>query len=214
MGNFDRGGKKGGGFNKGGFGGKPDFQKKSWGNDNDRDRQMFSAKCSDCGKNCEVPFRPTNGKPVRCTDCFSASRENEFDGGRPSFNDRAPRREFNNDRPAFRPQLDRPAFAPANTGSSDDTKKTLAEISTKLDRLVTAIESMTSSTKSVASTKTAETVAPKTEAKAEGKKVAAKKVEVKKSPATVVAKVAPKAAEKKAAPAKKVAAKKAAPKKK
>ena len=31
---------------------------------------MHKATCSDCGKNCEVPFRPTSGKPVYCNDCF------------------------------------------------------------------------------------------------------------------------------------------------
>ena len=31
---------------------------------------MFKAVCSDCGAECEVPFEPTEGKPVRCQDCF------------------------------------------------------------------------------------------------------------------------------------------------
>lgn len=31
---------------------------------------MHKAICSDCGKDCEVPFRPTSGKPVYCKDCF------------------------------------------------------------------------------------------------------------------------------------------------
>lgn len=33
-------------------------------------RQMFKATCSDCGKECEVPFKPTEGKPVYCKDCY------------------------------------------------------------------------------------------------------------------------------------------------
>ncbi|MFH0808335.1 MAG: CxxC-x17-CxxC domain-containing protein [archaeon] len=40
----------------------------------DRPREMHKATCSDCGKACEVPFKPTQGKPVRCKDCFSSSR--------------------------------------------------------------------------------------------------------------------------------------------
>ena len=32
--------------------------------------QMHKTICSDCGKGCEVPFRPTNEKPVYCNDCF------------------------------------------------------------------------------------------------------------------------------------------------
>jgi len=36
----------------------------------DRPRQYHKAKCSDCGKDCEVPFRPTQGKPVYCRECY------------------------------------------------------------------------------------------------------------------------------------------------
>ena len=31
---------------------------------------MFKATCSNCGKECEVPFKPTGSKPVYCRDCF------------------------------------------------------------------------------------------------------------------------------------------------
>jgi CxxC-x17-CxxC domain-containing protein len=37
-------------------------------------REMFSATCSNCGREAQVPFRPTNGKPVYCNDCFAARR--------------------------------------------------------------------------------------------------------------------------------------------
>ena len=37
------------------------------------DRQMWKAVCSKCGKDCEVPFEPTEGKPVMCMDCYKAS---------------------------------------------------------------------------------------------------------------------------------------------
>jgi CxxC-x17-CxxC domain-containing protein len=47
------------------------------------DREMHKATCSDCGAQCEVPFKPTEGKPVRCKDCFRKSRpERSFGGGR------------------------------------------------------------------------------------------------------------------------------------
>ncbi len=39
-------------------------------------REMFAATCSKCGKETEVPFRPTNGKPVYCSDCFRSVRGN------------------------------------------------------------------------------------------------------------------------------------------
>jgi CxxC-x17-CxxC domain-containing protein len=37
-------------------------------------REMHQAKCSDCGKDCEVPFKPTEGRPVYCRDCFQKHR--------------------------------------------------------------------------------------------------------------------------------------------
>ncbi|MFW5846850.1 MAG: CxxC-x17-CxxC domain-containing protein [Nanoarchaeota archaeon] len=48
------------------------------------DREMHKATCTDCGKQCEVPFKPTPGKPVRCSDCFkkSSPRRNNFGGNR------------------------------------------------------------------------------------------------------------------------------------
>jgi CxxC-x17-CxxC domain-containing protein len=33
-------------------------------------RQMFPAKCAQCGKETEVPFQPRGDKPVYCSDCF------------------------------------------------------------------------------------------------------------------------------------------------
>ena len=37
-------------------------------------RQMFKATCSDCGKECEVPFKPTEGRPIYCRECFQKHR--------------------------------------------------------------------------------------------------------------------------------------------
>ena len=37
-------------------------------------REMFEATCSSCGKEAQVPFRPTSGKPVYCSDCFQNHR--------------------------------------------------------------------------------------------------------------------------------------------
>ena len=37
-------------------------------------REMFSAVCVECGKECQVPFKPTEGKPVYCSECFAARR--------------------------------------------------------------------------------------------------------------------------------------------
>jgi CxxC-x17-CxxC domain-containing protein len=39
-----------------------------------RPREMYKAICSDCGKECEVPFKPTEGRPVYCRDCWQKHR--------------------------------------------------------------------------------------------------------------------------------------------
>ena len=55
------------------------------------DRDMHKATCSDCGAECEVPFEPTEGKPVYCKDCFMKRKpKRNFGGNRRNFggNDR------------------------------------------------------------------------------------------------------------------------------
>ncbi|UUX93535.1 CxxC-x17-CxxC domain-containing protein [Methanoplanus endosymbiosus] len=37
-------------------------------------REMHKTTCSDCGKECEVPFVPTEGRPVYCNECFPKHR--------------------------------------------------------------------------------------------------------------------------------------------
>ena len=63
-----RGGNRSGG-NRGGFGGNDGFNR-SFG-----PREMHKAICSDCKQECEVPFKPTEGKPVYCRDCFSRHKK-------------------------------------------------------------------------------------------------------------------------------------------
>ena len=47
-----------GDFNRGGFG----------------SREMHKATCAECGNECEVPFKPTEGKPVYCQECYRKKR--------------------------------------------------------------------------------------------------------------------------------------------
>ena len=37
-------------------------------------REMFAAVCVECGKECQVPFKPTEGKAVFCSECFAAKK--------------------------------------------------------------------------------------------------------------------------------------------
>ncbi len=41
------------------------------------DRQMHDAICNKCGKNCQVPFKPTAGKDIFCSECFEQSGGNK-----------------------------------------------------------------------------------------------------------------------------------------
>jgi CxxC-x17-CxxC domain-containing protein len=43
-------------------------------------REMFSATCSSCGKEAQVPFRPSGEKPVYCSDCFQQQRGSQSAG--------------------------------------------------------------------------------------------------------------------------------------
>ncbi|MFO8132352.1 MAG: CxxC-x17-CxxC domain-containing protein [Thermoplasmatota archaeon] len=46
-------------------------EERSGGYRNRGPREMHKATCADCGKETEVPFKPTQGRPVYCRDCFS-----------------------------------------------------------------------------------------------------------------------------------------------
>jgi len=71
------GGYSAGGYSSGGGGGAGGGYGGGGGGGGFRDRgprEMFSATCSSCGREAQVPFRPTSGKPVYCSDCFRSQR--------------------------------------------------------------------------------------------------------------------------------------------
>ncbi len=59
MGQFGRSG--GGGFRRDNF--------------NQGPREMHKAICADCKQDCEVPFKPTEGKPVYCKECYAKHKK-------------------------------------------------------------------------------------------------------------------------------------------
>ncbi|MFA5080813.1 MAG: CxxC-x17-CxxC domain-containing protein [Candidatus Paceibacterota bacterium] len=94
MKNFDKVARQGRNnrFGDGNFRG--DFSKKNF---DDRERpQMYAAICSDCNKKCEVPFKPSEDKPVYCSRCFSIREET-------SFSDKS--RGGNRERPKFQEKV-------------------------------------------------------------------------------------------------------------
>lgn len=62
----------GGGYNDGGYssGGGYGRSNSGGGGYNSAPRQLYPAVCSECGRETEVPFNPTPGKPVYCRECF------------------------------------------------------------------------------------------------------------------------------------------------
>ena len=65
----------GGGYSAGGAGSYGGGGGGGGGGYRDRGpREMFAATCSNCGREAQVPFRPTSGKPVYCSDCFRSMR--------------------------------------------------------------------------------------------------------------------------------------------
>lgn len=53
-------------------------------------KMQFKAICAECGQTCGVPFKPSGGRPVYCSECFS--KQQEQDGEEPRSH--KPRREF------------------------------------------------------------------------------------------------------------------------
>ena len=51
---------------QGGYGGKGGY---------DGPREMHKAVCSDCKKECEVPFKPRGDRPVYCKECYSKHKD-------------------------------------------------------------------------------------------------------------------------------------------
>lgn len=47
--------------------------------------EMHEAICSDCGKKCQVPFKPTGDKPIYCSQCFGSHGGSSSSGERRSF---------------------------------------------------------------------------------------------------------------------------------
>ena len=40
-----------------------------------KEREMFTTVCAQCGKEAKVPFQPSNDRPVYCSECFAAMKQ-------------------------------------------------------------------------------------------------------------------------------------------
>lgn len=51
-----------------GYGGRE--SRRGFGRRRSEPPTMHKVVCDECKKDCEVPFKPTEGKPIYCSDCF------------------------------------------------------------------------------------------------------------------------------------------------
>jgi CxxC-x17-CxxC domain-containing protein len=132
---------------------------------------MHKATCSSCGKECDLPFKPTGDRPVYCRDCFAKNGGNDRKEGL-NRDDRGPRDfqrpSFNKSTPDVRPQ-------PQQQYSSQ-----LADISAKLDQLIRLMTPKEASKKAAPATQPEEVLVveeavPVKKAKVLKKKKASKK---------------------------------------
>lgn len=61
-------------FNKSKFDRKDSFRGPRDG-PRDGPREMHKVTCSDCGQETEVPFKPTEGRPVFCKNCYQKHKK-------------------------------------------------------------------------------------------------------------------------------------------
>ena len=94
-------------------------------------KQMHKATCSNCGKACEVPFKPNGSKPVLCRDCFRNSNS-PFEGG-----GRTDSRGFQNRSFDSRSENRAPS-APAVPNYSEQ----FSDLNRKLDKIMSMIASI------------------------------------------------------------------------
>ena len=69
-----------------------DSPRRSFGGGDSRRTILHNAVCDECGKDCQVPFKPSGEKPVYCSDCFE--KKGGSDSNRSRDRRDSPRRSF------------------------------------------------------------------------------------------------------------------------
>ena len=127
---------------------------------------MHQAVCSECGQPCQVPFKPSRGKPVYCDNCFSGKRGEDRRPDRKEFGGKG--RDFSQPsmyqvicdqcgKPCqvpFKPSGDKPVYcsdcfsskkdqgrdrARQDDHSNDKVQQALKGINVKLDKILQAL---------------------------------------------------------------------------
>src|SRR3990167_5741951 len=143
------------GGDRGGFRPRPSFggRRGGFGGRGGGDRgpvEMHDAICDNCGKTCQVPFRPTSGKPVYCSNCFESQR-GDSDSRRPERSE--DRQMFDatcadcGDKCSvpFQPSGDKPVFCSncfgekKGAGNAGGGRVNLDELNAKLDKILSLL---------------------------------------------------------------------------
>lgn len=107
------------------FGGKPPWKGGSKGGFSPRG-EMHSAQCNECGRSCEVPFKPNGRKPVLCNACFKLGGDTKPKSFGKNRHGDAPHRAG--------------SYRERSVTSSDDYNEQLKIINAKLDAIIEALE--------------------------------------------------------------------------
>ena len=190
------------------FGGGKSFGSSRFDRDGGKPAR-FKAVCSQCGENCELPFRPSGERPVFCSNCFSKQQDNGGDSRSSNFaSDRRERPSFGADRQMhdavcakcgdncqvpFRPTDSKPVYCSncfkkdENRGGRDngDVTEQIKQLHVKIDKLMKFLGAVSESKHEV---KKEKEVVVKEEIKKPVKEVKEKKVKAKATVKKAVAK--------------------------
>ncbi|MCB0732731.1 MAG: hypothetical protein KDC88_17035 [Ignavibacteriae bacterium] len=106
---------------------KKDFGKRQ-GRDSERP-MMHKATCDHCGRDCEVPFKPTSGKPIYCSSCFDKHQNKD----QKKYGSERDDRRFNSGENRRRGN--------DNEKGTNQLGKEIAQLNKKLDRILEILNS-------------------------------------------------------------------------
>ncbi len=153
-----------GNFNRGRSGGGRGFSRNSFNDRGSRGPvELHQAVCDNCRKNCEVPFRPTSGKPIFCSDCFQNNRGSDsrrFEGRGSERSNFAEKRMFdavcnecgNSCKVPFQPSGEKPVYCSdcfgdkkgngdRNREQSSQSQDQFEQLHNKLDKILILLSS-------------------------------------------------------------------------
>ncbi len=111
-------------------GGKPKYEDRGAR----QSQVLHKATCTQCGKACEVPFRPDGSKPVLCGACFTDRNDSSFRSQSSNRSDYKPNRSYGAGNAAPRPER-------SNAELMQITKR-LTMLEAKVSQLINMVSAM------------------------------------------------------------------------